>query len=767
VGCTGETKTDTVETTKQALVVTDQAVAPTSYATFEGYPSWHNPAGALQTGGQAASATNHTDQVIETYSGFHLTSIPNDVTIDEVRVQWNAKKSRNQNCNPQMWACTRLDGSWTSCSYLSALTTDYDTKTQTLGQPVSVGSLKNALAIGINYSNAATQPQNCNVDLDYAGIVVSYHKCDPGTWWNANARTCSACDTSCATCNGAGATACTSCGANKYLSLNPGSSAVGSCADCGSPTCAVDEYAVACGTYQPASCAKCPNCQDTDKYVSACNSDGTSVCTPITHCQAGQRVTVPFTSRSNQQCTACTDGTYNQDTIDLNLETESCYACPTGTWSDYTEGSVGPTGCYNVPVVMSLGPASGVTDGGDSVTISGSFFAPTAKVLFGGAEATSVVVSADGTHITALTPAHAIGTVDVTIDNNDGHVRRFATLDQAFTYQGAAVPLTVSGLSPASGSIAGGTTVTINGGGFVVGSTNVQFGGVAAGSVTVLSPTQLTVVTPAHAAGVVSVVVINGRGGMGTLSNSFTYTDSLPPADIDAGVDDAGTSTGTGTATSATATSTGTATSATNTGTGTATSAVATSTNTVVIVTNTGIGTATSAVATGTATSVVTTNTGTATVTSATNTGTGTATLATGTGTATKTGATSTVTNITTGVDAGVDAVVAADGGADTKITADGGTDGGAIDGPVVIPGADAATPGTDAKIATDGGAAIDAKIATDGGAGTDAATPVVKKSDDGCSCDMGSSNANQNGGVILLVLGSVLVAIRRKRTRR
>jgi hypothetical protein len=419
--------------------------------------------------------------------------------------------------------------------------------------------------------------------------------------------------------------------------------------------------------------------------------------------------------------------------------------------------------CYFTPALYAIGPSSGVTDGGDSVTVIGEHFSTNSAkkpvVYFGNAAAQTVSVSADGTTITVLTPAHSIGTVDLYVDNNDGHVyRRSNVLTQAFTYQGAAVPLTLSAISPTSGSIAGGTTVTITGGGFVTGSTGVQFDGVVATNVTVVSPTQLTAVTPAHAVGAVNVVVINGRGGMGTLSNGFTYTDSLPPADIDAGVDDAGTSTGTGTATSATATSTVTATSATNTGTGTATSAVATATNTVVVTTNTG---------TGTATSVVTTNTGTATVTSATNTGTGTATVATGTGTATKTGATNTVTNINTGVDAGVDAGVVADGGADTKITADGGTDGGAIDGAVVIPGADAATPGTDAKIATDGGAAIDAKIATDGGAGTDAATPVVKKSDDGCSCDMGSSNANQNGGVILLVLGSVLVAIRRKRTRR
>jgi hypothetical protein len=574
-------------------------------------------------------------------------------------------------------------------------------------------------------------------------------------------RVCAACDSTCATCSGAEDNQCMTCSQGRFFNE-------GQCSVC--TVCADNQIqARACTPRRDTRCTTCTRiCSETEYQYAVCTSDlDDTDCRPLTNCQAGQYVSTQPTYTQNRVCSPCAAGTKSE-----SMNADSCTPCGRGQWSDPISATVGPTTCYYPPVLKSIGPASGVTDGGDSVTLLGAHFQQGAMVTFSSPTATAygtaVSVSTDGARITCRTTAHPIGTVDVTVTNPDGHTRSASTLAQSFTYQGAAVPLTVSGLSPATGSIAGGTTVTINGGGFVVGSTNVQFGGVAAGSVTVVSPTQLTVVTPAHAAGVVSVVVINGRGGMGTLSNAFTYTDSLPPADIDAGVDDAGTSTGTGTATSATATSTGTATSATNTGTGTATSAVATATNTVVVTTNTGTGTATSAVATGTATSVITTNTGTATVTSATNTGTGTATsaVATGTGTATKTGATSTGTSITTGVDAGVDAVVVADGGADTKITADGGVDSGTTDGAILIP-SDAATPGTDAKIATDGGAAIDAKIATDGGAGADAATPVVKKSDDGCSCDMGSNNANQNGGVILLVLGSVLVAIRRKRTRR
>src|ERR1700682_2669337 len=65
---------------------------------------------------------------------------------------------------------------------------------------------------------------------------------------------------------------------------------------------------------------------------------------------------------------------------------------------------------------------------------------------------------------------------------------------------------TISGLNPNSGSPAGGTTVTIPGTNFASGAT-VTFGGTAGTSVNVVSATSITVVTPAHAAGSVSVTV--------------------------------------------------------------------------------------------------------------------------------------------------------------------------------------------------------------------------------------------------------------------
>ena len=78
----------------------------------------------------------------------------------------------------------------------------------------------------------------------------------------------------------------------------------------------------------------------------------------------------------------------------------------------------------------------------------------------------------------------------------------------------------IASVSPATGTSAGGTSVTLTGSGFVTGAT-VTFGGTAATSVSVVSATSITAVTPAHAAGSVAVIVTNANGQSGTLNGGF------------------------------------------------------------------------------------------------------------------------------------------------------------------------------------------------------------------------------------------------------
>ncbi|MDX2032822.1 MAG: M36 family metallopeptidase [Blastocatellia bacterium] len=84
-------------------------------------------------------------------------------------------------------------------------------------------------------------------------------------------------------------------------------------------------------------------------------------------------------------------------------------------------------------------------------------------------------------------------------------------------------PPVIASLSPAFGSPAGGTRVTINGSGFTENeTTSVSFDGLAATSFSVLSSTVISAVTPAHAAGAV-VVRVDNRSGAASLQNGFTY----------------------------------------------------------------------------------------------------------------------------------------------------------------------------------------------------------------------------------------------------
>jgi hypothetical protein len=99
---------------------------------------------------------------------------------------------------------------------------------------------------------------------------------------------------------------------------------------------------------------------------------------------------------------------------------------------------------------------------------------------------------------------------------HEGQVVKQSEIDAA--YPAAAAP---GALVPATGAAAGGTVVQINGTN-LDGVTGVSFGG-AAGTALTVTPERVTVTTPAHAAGAVSVVITDDSGVL-TKTNAFTYT---------------------------------------------------------------------------------------------------------------------------------------------------------------------------------------------------------------------------------------------------
>ena len=232
---------------------------------------------------------------------------------------------------------------------------------------------------------------------------------------------------------------------------------------------------------------------------------------------------------------------------------EPCYLyCGTGMITDSWLWS--PV----VPTVTSIGSASGSISGGASVPITGTGFVTGATVNFveesGGVPtsdnvvlpAQSVAVNSPTT-ITAVSPAMIEGSMYfVTVTTPSGTSAYSA--NDVFTTT-TVVP-TVTGLSPATGTIAGGDAVTITGTGFFSGAivkfvqelngTVVTGGSVLASQyVTVNGSTKITAVSPGVIGGSLCqgsttnycyyVTVTTSAGTSATGSNDvFTFTPLIP-----------------------------------------------------------------------------------------------------------------------------------------------------------------------------------------------------------------------------------------------
>jgi alpha-tubulin suppressor-like RCC1 family protein len=183
------------------------------------------------------------------------------------------------------------------------------------------------------------------------------------------------------------------------------------------------------------------------------------------------------------------------------------------------------------PAIASVSPSAGPLVGGTAITITGANLNG-ATVTVDGKAATSVIASASS--ISAKVPAGAPGAKNVVVTTVGGS----ATKAAAFTY----VPVpTIAGVSPSSGPVVGGTTITITGTN-LAGAT-VTIDGKAATGV-VASASLITATTPAGTVGAKSVAVATA-GGVATRPNGFTYTSSftggMPVAGGDSGAPTRGT----------------------------------------------------------------------------------------------------------------------------------------------------------------------------------------------------------------------------------
>src|SRR5687768_7251835 len=129
--------------------------------------------------------------------------------------------------------------------------------------------------------------------------------------------------------------------------------------------------------------------------------------------------------------------------------------------------------------VLSISPSEGSSAGGTRVVIAGTGFLIRGK---GGATVTvdgrpvDASPSVDGNTINFTMPAHATGTVDVTVIGPLGHAQ--ASVPGGYTYVHVPLPPPViNELRPNIGSTGGGTPMIIMGAGFQFGLT-VTVGGI-------------------------------------------------------------------------------------------------------------------------------------------------------------------------------------------------------------------------------------------------------------------------------------------------
>jgi len=179
------------------------------------------------------------------------------------------------------------------------------------------------------------------------------------------------------------------------------------------------------------------------------------------------------------------------------------------------------------PSLVSLSTSFGPTAGGNTVTAVTANVLAGFTVSIGGFAATNCTII-DATHVSFKPPAHAtLYGQTVVITNPD---LQSDSLANAYSWSDAAAPTITLPLTPATGSDAGGTVVTLDGTGFINLPT-VKFGTTPAALVMFNSSTQLSVTTPAHLAGVVSVTVTNPDSQSDTEAGAFTFTAAPPVID--------------------------------------------------------------------------------------------------------------------------------------------------------------------------------------------------------------------------------------------
>ena len=183
-----------------------------------------------------------------------------------------------------------------------------------------------------------------------------------------------------------------------------------------------------------------------------------------------------------------------------------------------------------VPTASAIDPDTGPDSGGQDVLLTGSGFVDGATtVTIGGITLPVEEITVDDpAHLEFATPAHVAAGVTVTVDTAGGPSA--PGLD--YTYVAAPVLVSeIEFIDPDTGPTTGGQTVTVDGSGFVPGTTEIIVDAtvVPAAEVTVTSSEELTFVTPVHDEGPVEIASSNQTPLPDSDTADYLY---VPPGDL-------------------------------------------------------------------------------------------------------------------------------------------------------------------------------------------------------------------------------------------
>ncbi|HZI10286.1 MAG TPA: IPT/TIG domain-containing protein [Myxococcus sp.] len=201
---------------------------------------------------------------------------------------------------------------------------------------------------------------------------------------------------------------------------------------------------------------------------------------------------------------------------------------------DLDAGTTPDAGSLPAPSIHSSLPARGESGGGTWVTLRGTGFvqgiaatpseAARRTVLRVGTREVRDFQLIDDTSLDLRTPPGAVGPAAITLENPRGT----AVCDACFTYFES---FDLRALSPVTGTLSGGGTVTLEGTGFPSGL-QVLFGGVPSPAVTRVSSTQVRAVMPRGRSAEPVDVRVYGQGSGGVLRRAYRYIEDTRVTDI-------------------------------------------------------------------------------------------------------------------------------------------------------------------------------------------------------------------------------------------